>query len=387
MRTPLAWYNLVHHKVRTVAAVAGVMFAVVLIFLQLGFRGTAEKTASLVYEALDFDLLVRSKNSGRLSQSRPIPEVRLYQAASETGVRSVSSLVLNYNRWQSTRGSTRPILVLGVAPDEPVFSAAELRDKVRLLTAPEFLLIDRASRGEFGPQNGREFGDEDIGTEAEIEHRRVRVVGHFLLGTTFDEDGMVVVCRDGFRRLQPGWPAGHVTLGLIRLASGADPAAVASRLKQRLAAQDADDVDVFTRSEVIEYERWVWLWQQSIGMIFTMGVAVAFVVGSVIVYQVLSSDVTNHLPEYATLKAMGYSDGFLSRVVLTQAVILALLGFLPGLAVSQILYVATAWKTRLPLDMTLLRIVGVLGLSLVMCTISGFVALRKLRHAAPADLY
>jgi putative ABC transport system permease protein len=114
---------------------------------------------------------------------------------------------------------------------------------------------------------------------------------------------------------------------------------------------------------------------------------VAFVVGSVIVYQVLSSDVTNHLPEYATLKAMGYSNGFLSRVVLAQAIILALLGFLPGLAVSQVLYVVTAWKTRLPLDMTSLRIVGVLGLSLAMCIASGFVALRKLHHADPADLF
>lgn len=385
MKTPLAWYNLAHHKVRTVAAVAGVMFAVVLIFLQLGFRGTAERTASLVYEALDFDILIRSSNSGRLSQSRPFARVRLYQAASAPGVRGVSSLMLNYNRWQSTRGATRPILVLGVPPDQPVFSTAELSDNVRLLTAPEFLLIDRASRAEFGPQNGREFGDQDLGTEAEVERRRVRIVGHFHLGTTFDADGMIVLSQDGFRRLQPAWPADHVSLGLIRLVEGADPVAVAGELRQRLAAHA--DVDVFTRAEVIDRERWVWLWQQSIGMIFTMGVAVAFVVGSVIVYQVLSSDVTNHLPEYATLKAMGYSNGYLSRVVLGQAVILALLGFVPGLAMSQALYVVTAWKTRLPLDMTLVRIVGVLGLSLIMCIASGFVALRKLHSADPADLY
>jgi putative ABC transport system permease protein len=387
MRTPLAWYNLAHHKVRTVAAVAGVMFAVVLIFMQLGFRGTAEQTASLLYDALDFDILLRSSNVGRLSQSRPFPQVRLYQAASAADVRGASTLLLTYNRWQSARGKIRPILTLGVAPDEPVFSAAELRQNVRLLTAPEFALIDRASRAEYGPRNGRQFGDEDIGTEAELLGRRVRIVGHFLLGTTFDSDGLLVVSQDGFRRVRPEWPARHVNLGLIRLASGADPAAAARRLRDRLAAQGAADVEVFTRAEVIERERWVWLWQQSIGLIFTMGVVVAFVVGSVIVYQVLSSDVVSHLPEYATLKAMGYSNAFLSRVVLTQAVILALLGFVPGLAASQMLYVVTAWQTRLPLDMTLLRIVGVLGLSLVMCIVSGFVALRKLHNADPADLY
>ncbi len=387
MKTPLAWYNLAHHKVRTVAAVAGVMFAVVLIFLQLGFRGTAERTASLVYESLDFDILIRSRNSARLSQSRPFPRMRLDQAASLPGVSGVSGLWLSYFRWQSARGATRPILALGVSPEAPIFSNAELQTKIRLLTAPEFLLIDRASRAEFDPVNGREFGDQDIGTEAELERRWVRIVGHFRLGTTFDADGMVVLSHEGFRRLQPFWPSGHVSLGLVRVEPQSDPAAVREELRRRFAEQGAVDVDVFTRDQVIQHERWVWLWQQSIGLIFSMGVAVALVVGSVIVYQVLSSDVTNHLPEYATLKAMGYSDGFLSRVVLAQAVILALLGFVPGLAVSQGLYMLTAWKTRLPLDMTTVRVVGVLGLSLGMCIISGLLALRKLRCADPADLF
>jgi putative ABC transport system permease protein len=387
MRTPLAWYNLAHHKVRTIAAVAGVTFAVVLIFMQLGFRGMAEKTASLFYEALDFDLLLRAKDVPRLSQSRPFPQVRLYQVASAPGVQGVSSLLLTYNRWQSTRRTVRPILTLGVAPDEPVFSNAELRRQVHLLVSPQFALIDRASRAEFGPRNGQRFDDEDVGTEAELGGQRVRIVGLFLLGTTFDSDGVVVLNSDGFRRVRPEWPAGQVNLGLIRLAAGVDPGVVARELKSRLAAQNANDVEVFTRTEVIDRERWVWLWQQSIGVIFTMGVIVAFVVGSVIVYQVLSSDVVSHLPEYATLKAMGYSNAFLSRIVLTQAIILALLGFVPGAIASQLLYLLTAWQTRLPLDMTLLRLVGVLGLSIAMCIVSGMVALRKLHHADPADLY
>jgi putative ABC transport system permease protein len=387
MKTPLAWHNLAYHKVRTVTAVAGVMFAVVLIFLQLGFRGTAETTASLVYEALDFGVLIRASDVGRLAQSRPFPRIRLYQAASVAGVRGVSSLSLTYSHWKSEQETMRPIFTVGVAPDEPVFSREDLRRNVRLLTAPEFLIIDRASRAEFGPKNGVEFGDQDIGSQAEIENRRVRIVGTFFLGTTFDADGMVVLNEDGFRRVRAGWPGDDVSVGLVRLTSGADPAEVARRIRERFAAHGASDVEVFTRAEIIEHERWVWLWQQSIGLIFTMGVGVAFVVGSVIVYQVLSSDVTNHLPEYATLKAMGYSDRYLSSVVLGQAVILALMGFLPGLAVSEILYMATAWKTRLPLDMTFVRIVGVLGLSVVMCTVSGLVALRKLHHADPADLY
>jgi len=387
MKTPLAWHNLAYHKVRTATAVAGVTFAVVLVFLQLGFRGTAEQTASLVYDALQFDVLLRSSHTERLAQCRPFPRLRLTQAASQPGVHEVNSVLYGYNRWQSPLGKTRLIIMLGVDPSEPVFTGEELRRTAGLLTAPEFLAIDRASRSEFGPRNGREFGDEDVGTDAELGYRRMQIVGHFLLGTTFDADGMVVLSKDGFRRVSPAFPKDHVSLGLVRLQPGVDPAAVARRLKDSFSEQGIDDVAVFTRAEAIAHERWVWLWQMSIGVIFTMGVVVALVVGSVIVYQILSSDVTNHLPEYATLKAMGYSDGFLSGIVLQQAVILALLGFVPGLVISLGLYAATAWQTRLPVEMTMLRVLGVLGLSMGMCIISGLVALRKLRQAAPADLF
>jgi len=387
MRTPLAWHNLAHHKVRTVAAVAGVTFAVVLVFLQLGFRSLAERTASLVYDALDFDVLLRSTHTQRLAHSRPFPRSRVYQAAGLPGVEQVSWLLLGYARWQSPRGATRPVMILGVPPGRPVFSAEGLARASALLTAPEFAVMDRAARREFGPADGRQFSDADVGTEVELEYRRVRLVGHFWLGTSFDADGIALLSEAGFRRVRAAWPDDAVSLGLVRLTPGVDPAEYAARLKQLLRQQKAADVDVFTRAEVIGQERWVWLWQMSIGLIFTMGVCVALVVGSVIVYQVLSSDVATHLPEYATLKAVGYSDRFLSGVILQQAAILALLGFLPGLAFAELLYAVTVWQTRLPMEMTALRIAGVLGLSLAMCSVSGLAALRKLRQADPADLY
>lgn len=387
MRTPLAWHNLAHYKVRTAAAVAGVMFAVVLIFLQLGFRALAERTASLVYDALDFDVLIRSRHTQRLAHSRPIARDRLYQAAGMAGTQGVSWLLFGYARWQSHQGATRPIMILGVPPDRPVFAAQPLRQNVALLTAPEYVLIDRACRREFGPADGEQFGDADIGREVELEHRRVRLVGHFWLGTSFDADGIAVLSEEGFRRVRPAWPADHITLGLIRLQPGVRPDDYAVQLRQFLHEQRIADVDVFTRAEVVAQERWVWLWQMSIGLIFTTGVCVALVVGSVIVYQVLSSDVANHLPEYATLKAMGYSDRYLSALIVEQANLLALLGFVPGFLVAQALYGLTAWHTRLPMEMTGWRIVGVLGLSLGMCSVSGLAALRKLRQADPADLY
>ena len=388
MSTPLAWNNLIHNKVRTVAAVAGVMFAVVLIFLQLGFLGATVQTASRIYDVLDFDVLIRSQRTRRLAETQPFPRSRLDLAASVAGVREVHPLWIGFRCWRIPQGENagygRPLLVMGVKPGDPVFISAELQSKTALLTAAEFALVNRRSRAEFGPRNGKEFGDGDIGSETEVGGHHIRLVGHYALGASFDADGSIVVSDEGFARLSPGWTSGMAGLGLVKLESPEiDPAAVAEQLNRVLPA----DVEAFSRNDIIALDRRMWLWEMSIGLIFLMGVAVAVVVGIVIVYQILSSDVLAHLPEYATLLAMGYRNRFLARVVLFQAVILALMGFLPGLLAAEGLYWLTTFITNIPMDMTVGRIAAVLGLSLGMCILSGLAALWKLRGADPADLY
>jgi putative ABC transport system permease protein len=387
MSTPLAWKNLIHNKVRTGAAVAGVMFAVVLVFLQLGFLGATTQTASRIYDVLDFDVLIRSQRTRRLAQTQPFPRSRLDLVRSVAGVRTVYAFSTGFRRWRipcgSSAGFGRPILVMAVKPGDAVFASAEMQSKAALLTDPMFALIDRRSRSDFGPANDRSFGNEDIGSESEVGYDRVRLVGHYTLGASFDADGSLVMSDEGFIRVSPGWSAEMVGLGLVRLERGADPAAVAAQLGAVLPA----DVEALSRAEVITRERQMWLWDMSIGIIFLMGVAVAMVVGVVVVYQILASDVLAHLPEYATLKAMGYHDRFLSHVVLFQAVLLALAGFVPGLLAAEGLYWFTAYITNIPMDMTLVRIAAVLALSVGMCSISGLAALWKLRGADPADLY
>lgn len=388
MSTPLAWNNLIYNKVRTAAAVAGVMFAVVLIFLQLGFLGVTIQTASRIYDVLDFDVLIRSQRTRRLAETQPFPRSRLDLAASVPGVREVHPLWIGFRHWRVPQGKNagygRPLLVMGVKPGDPLFSSAELQSKTALLTAPEFALIDRRSRAEFGPCNGKEFGDDDIGLKTEVGGNRIRLVGHYALGASFDADGSIVVSDEGFIRLSPGWTSEMAGLGLVKLESpDVDPKTVAERLNRVLPA----DVEAFSRNDIIASDRRMWLWDMSIGLIFLMGVAVAIVVGIVIVYQILSSDVLAHLPEYATLLAMGYPNRFLSRVVLFQAVLLALMGFLPGLLVALGLYWLTTLITNIPMDMTVARVVVVLVLSVGMCILSGLAALWKLRGADPADLY
>lgn len=383
-RTPLAWLNLGHHRTRTLLAVAGVTFAVVLIFLQLGFLAAAVTGASMIYDAMDYDILIRSKSYLHLVTCRSFPRERLYQAGGVEGVASVHPFYVSSVFWRHPREpSRRLIMALGVRPGDRVFRDAELQRKTSLLTAPEFVLIDRMSRREFGPREGRRFGPADIGVETEINGKRVRIVETFSMGTGFAADGAVVMTEEGVCRVAPELNRQRVSLGLVRLRPGADPDAAARRLRLAL----GDDVDVLTRREVVAGEVKHWVRDMSIGVIFRMGVAVALVVGTAIVYQVLSSDVMNHLPEYATLKAMGYTGAYLSGVIIRQASAMAVLGFLPGALVARGLYAVTADIARVPITMTAGRFAGVFLLALGMCVVSGLAALRKLRTADPADLF
>jgi putative ABC transport system permease protein len=390
-KTSLAWANLLHNKVRTSVGIAGVAFAVVLIFMQLGFIGALQTTATLIYDALAFDVCIRSKDYVHFSECRSFPVRRLHQVAGVAGIDRVCPFHARINPWRVPRGregagEERGVLTIGIRPRDPVFRVPEIQQQADLLlTDPDRLLIDRQTRKDFGPKNKRRFGDEDVaaGVETEIGDKRVRIVGHFSLGAGFAANGAVVMNDRGFARVTAGYGAEDVSLGLIQLEHGADAQRVASGLRRIL----PNDVEVLTRDEVLSREADYWVWQTSYGFIFQTGVVIALVVGTVIVYQVLSSDVANLLPEYATLKALGYRGRYLAGVVMKQALALAMLGFVPGLVISLSLYFVTSSLANIPIHMTLFNLVFVLLLSMLMCTISGLGAMRKTFTADPADLF
>jgi len=392
MRTPLAWYNLTCNKVRTAVAAAGVTFAVVLVFMQLGFLGSVETTVTRFFEAMNFDLLLRSPKYLHLSDTRVFPLLRLSQATEVRGVKSATPMQIGLARWRSpTTDRARGILIIGIQPEQVAFKTPEIREKTRLLTDRQSILIDRKSRQEFGPQNGQQFSDEDIGISAEINGREVTIIGHFELGTGLTADGCILVNAMAFPRLVPTRGPEELSFGLIRLAEGADVDATAQQMREHLRRSmpedEIGDVEVVPRTEAIRYELQRWIQETSIGIIFQLGVAVSLMVGTVIVYQVLSSDVAAHLRQYATLKAMGYTNRFLSGVVLAQAVGLAFLGFLPGLMISEMLYQTTSYLANIPIVMNGGRIASVLAMTIAMCALSGLGALRKVWLADPATLF
>jgi len=223
----------------------------------------------------------------------------------------------------------------------------------------------------------------------DVTGRSVRIAGTFRMGTGLAANGAILLSRQGFRRIAPVDQTGRVSLLMVDLAPGvsheAGRQAIARRLGQ--AGGEAAATDVLTHAEAVTWERWRWYGETPIGLIFAMGVALAIVVGGVICYMVLAADVISHLPEYATLKAMGYSNRSLARVLLAEAVYLATLAFPLATLAALLLYAITSQIADVPIEMTGLRLVIVALLSLLMCSSAGLIALRKLIRAEPANLF
>jgi putative ABC transport system permease protein len=377
-RIPLAWLNLLHERTRLLVAIAGVAFAVVLIFMNLGFQGALLKSTTVMYDEFDAEIFLTSPQSLEISTTKAFPRERLYQVAGVAGVERVMPLYMEYLLWRNpeTRIS-RAMFVFGINPQDPLFLMPELRNPaaIQTLQQPDVAFIDRLSRDSFGPQT--------TGLETEAGRRRITIGGQYTLGGGFAADGTLIMSDQNFRRFFAPRPLDLISMGLIKLQPGTDPQAVAAEMRSLL----PQDVEVLTKTEVILKDTTYWLENTAIGFIFTLGVIVSFIVGIVIVYQILYTDIRDHLREYATLKAMGYGSFYLFQVVLQEAVILAVLGYIPGLVIALGLYKLTFNATQLPIFMGLPRIVIVLTLTILMCGISGLVSVRKVVTADPADVF
>jgi putative ABC transport system permease protein len=243
------------------------------------------------------------------------------------------------------------------------------------------VLFDRVGRPEYGAIANQFQKQGSVTTE--LNRNMIQVGGLFTMGASFVADGNVIMSDSTFLKLYNDRRSNQVDVGLIQLKSGSD----AKQVQAQLIASLPQDVRVLTPQEFAGVERHYWESQGTIGFIFGLGVVVGFIVGIVIVYQILYTDVANHLAEYATLKAMGYSDRYLLTVLLQEALILAVLGFIPGYLIATGLYQLTYAATLLPIGMTVNRAVSVFVLTVAMCSISGAIAMRKLQAADPADIF
>ncbi|UBF27208.1 ABC transporter permease DevC [Kovacikia minuta CCNUW1] len=381
-RTPLGWLQLSREKSRLLVALSGIAFADVLMFMQLGFQNALYDSNTRLSRSLQTDIVLVSPQARNTQNLSTFSRRRLYQAMDIPGVKSAQPLYASTITWKNpeTRKEAT-IQIIGFNPEQPAFNLPEVNQQLNKIKLPDTVLLDRGSRGDYKAAIAQVKQGETVTTE--VEKRTITVAGLFNLGASFGADGNLITSDQNFLFLFPRREAGSVNLGLIYLEPGYDPNQVAAALKSHL----PDDVKVMTRQEYVQFEESYWKRESPIGFIFGLGTAMAFVVGVVIVYQVLSTDVNAHMKEYATFKAMGYFNRYLLGVVFEEAIILAFLGFIPGLILPLGLYQLAAKATALPIFMTVSRAVMVLILTVIMCGISGTIATRKLQSADPADMF
>ncbi len=382
-RLPIGWLQLRHSRARLLSAVGGVAFAGLLVLMQLGFQGALLGSIALPYRALDAQLLISATDMNTLSDASPIARARLWQALSVPGVQAVTPVHLGRVDWRQPDGTLRTLDVLGFEPATTPLRPEGIRRQQAALAEADTVMIDARTRG-VDPATLR-AASPGAPLVLELRGQRIQVAGHFEIGGGFSADGYLLASDQTFLRLFPSRSAGAPNLGLVTLQPGADAATVAASIRQRFGP--ADDVKVRTLDEAIAADQRFQQTQRPVGLIFGFGVVMGVLVGIVIVYQVLSSDVADHLREYATLKAVGYPGRFFLGIVFEEAVILGVLGFLPGLLISVGLYALVAAQTGLPMALTAARAGAVLVGTVLMCALAGALATRRLARADPAELF
>ena len=379
-RTPIALRQVMKEKTRLVVAIAGIAFADILMFVQIGFENALYDAAIKPHLNLQADLVLINPQFQTLFSVKDFSRDRLYQTLGHQAVKSVSPVYISTGQWRNPQTrQDRAILVWGIDPVTTMFKFPGVEENQNNLKQLDRVLFDRASRPEYGAiadwmQQG--------GVETEIDGKAITVKGLFTLGSSFAADGNIITSDSTFLRIFPQRHSDRIEVGLIDLKPGVDP-----EVRSQLAEMLPNDVKVLTPEEFAEIEKQYWAEGTGIGFIFGLGVIVGFIVGIVIVYQILYSDVSQHLPQYATLKAMGYSDRYLLAMLLQEALLLALLGYFPGLLLSFGLYQIAYAATLLPIAMKLETAISVLILTIVMCSVSGAIAMKKLRSADPADVF
>jgi putative ABC transport system permease protein len=383
-RTPLGWLQLTHNRTRFILASAGVGFAVLLVFMQLGFMNMLFDATTVIHQQFRTDLVMMSEDAeGIIPDSGSFSRRRLLQAAGIDGVTNYAEVYIGTFGWtKPSDGTTGSIVVFGVPTDIRVFENDALAAQMPFLRVPGTFLLDEGSRGDFSAF----FAEIAAGEHptAKMANQTVSAMGTFRFGASFGTEAIAVVSRETFLLLDPGRNPGVINMGLLWTEPGRDANAMADQIATGIGAAE---VKVWTMPGFIEVTRNFLRQNSPISTVFTFGVIVGLFVGAVIVVQILSSDVQDHLGEYATFKAMGFKNSYLLAIVYEQSAILTIFGFLPALGLSLLLYQLVGSAVSMDMIMTLDRIRLVFVMTAIMCVVAGTIAMRRIFSADPAEVF
>jgi len=378
----LAWRQLSYQRTKLVVASAGVLVAVMLMLVQLGIREGALENSISIARRVQADLVVTSPRTRTIFQSAQFPRRLLFRLKGHPAVEQVQELYMGQGRWRNPWAhNEHPISVFGIDPRSPLIDFPGYASRADELLLADRLVFDRNNRTSYGPV--REQLDTAGPFETEINHHRVRVIDAIPVGISIVSDGNLFLAPHNFQRLFPDRSPGAIDLGLVRLQPGCDRETVRRELLPLLGRE----CRLLTREELIASETRFVQESAPIDFIFGMGAVVGFFIGFVVVYQILYTEVLNHLPQFATLKAMGFADASLLRIVYWQGLILSVLGYIPGFLMALWLYQIATKAIQMPFTMTWERALLVFSLTLLMCLLSATIALQKVRRVDPADVF
>lgn len=382
---PLAWLQLKRQPIRYLVAVTGIGFAALLMYMQLGFQSGLLSSATTFYEALDADLVLINPATLNSGTYRQFPQSLLFNALGVEGVKeTIPVYVVNVN--VQKLGGVKPtsLRLIGYDPDSQILNLPEVKAQHDLMKIPNYTLFDTLGNRNTGPiaEAFKQNGYQDL--ILSDFSKTFRVTGLFKLGSTFAADSNIIssdttAIQLAYRQIN----AGEISLGLIRL----EPGTAIDRIQQFLKKMYGDQLQVLTKSELISQERDYWNNVSSFGVIFGFGTIMGLLVGGVVVYQVLYTDVSDHLKEYATLKAMGFSDSFILTIVIQEAFLLGVSSFIPATVISTGMYAFLTAASGIRIEMTSDKTALVGMLTLGVCAASAAIAIRRLRDADPASVF
>ncbi|HKM71492.1 MAG TPA: FtsX-like permease family protein [Stellaceae bacterium] len=375
-RVALAWRILTYEKGRSALAIAGVFMAILLIFVELGFFFAVPQGGMLLYDNMQFDLLVCSNQYEYQAQPGQFPRSQLDRVRTAPEVAQAAALYFGSAKWRSGEDGKWPdVFVIGFDLQPHLFEVDDINRQLGVLEQTDTVLVDTGTRPMFGPLTA--------GRVVKIGDRTVTIGGRYDLGTGFMGLGVILVSDRNFARLFPYRSLDQVNLGPIQLKAGVEPDRAAEELRKLV----GPDTRIFTRSELEAHEAAYWTTRTSVGLIFGSGLIISFIVGIMVVYQTLATQVSRLLPQFATLKAMGYANRFLDGTVITMSLLIVIVAFVPATAAALGLYSVIRDETLLPVAMTASRLAAVFVVTLVMASISALLSLSSLRRADPADVF
>jgi len=370
----LALKNLLHDKLRSAMTIAGVAFAVTLVFVQVGlFMGILDN-ASVTIDHLQADLWVTSRNTPNVDFAHGFPQGLVQRVRSVPGVERADNLLIQFLNLSLPNGAEEGMLVYGLEDFTRWGMPWNIESgNVEDLRRGAYMFLDASAE--------RRFGKFAVGEYREVMGRRVKIIGRSREALSFTTSPIAFLTYDLVQELSGGRMDGRTTYILVKLAPDADATAVAAELRRRLPHND-----VYTKADWAKRSRNYWVASTGIGLNMYLTVFLGCLVGVVVVTQTLYTSTMEHINEFGTVKAIGGSNADIYRILGAQAVAAAVIGFLAGRLMAFALAPAMA-QIRLKLiisnEFAAIVFVGTLAL----CLVAALVSFRKVAKIDPALVF